>query len=101
MRFRLQHGSAAQMIHTTIHQMNAPYDVNYDDFVSCGRWDAEAGAVDNSIQHEYRWYEIAGGPFNIDATVLTLVLDANGADGRVTADAVRLERGSCSEHPAY
>ena len=78
-----------------------PYDGNYDDFVSCGRWDAEAGAVDNSIQHEYRWYEIAGGPFNIDATVLTLVLDANGADGRVTADAVWLERGSCSEPPPY
>jgi hypothetical protein len=76
-----------------------PYDGNYEDLVSCGRWDAEAGQPDYSIQHKYGWYEIAGGPFQIDSTVMSLVLEASGANGRVHADAVWLEREDCVDSP--
>ncbi|HJN66663.1 MAG TPA: hypothetical protein QF761_10700, partial [Pirellulales bacterium] len=54
-----------------------------------------------SIQHEYGWYEIAGGPFQIDSTAMSLMLNAASANGRVHADAVWLEREDCSETPPY
>ena len=77
-----------------------PYDGNYTELVSCGGWD-NVNSVVLGPHHKHGWYEISGGPFNINSTVMSLMLDAASANGRVHADAVWLERENCTETPPY
>ncbi len=77
-----------------------PYDDQYHHLVACGGWDN----VNNLVlgpHHKYGWHEISGGPFETTSSILSILLDASTANGRVHADAVWLERESCSESEPY
>ena len=80
-------------------EADCPYQGNYSNLVTCGGWDPVAMAVDWTPKHKYGWYEISGGPYTTESTILSLVLDSAGANGRFQADAVWLQRDSCSSPP--
>ena len=79
----------------------SPTAGQYNFLARCGGWDAVKNKVIYTPYLLNNWYEVAGGPFGIDSATMSLVLDASGANGRVTADAVWIERESCTEAASY
>ena len=77
-----------------------PYNDQYWSLVACGGWDN----VNNVVlgpHHKHGWQEISGGPFEITSSVMSVILDASTANGRVHADAIWLEREACTESSPY
>ena len=77
-----------------------PYGDSYWDLIACGGWDNVNKKV-LGPHHKHGWQEISGGPFDISSSVMSIVLDASTANGRVHADALWLEREACTESSPY